>query len=214
MATRAAKLLLLITSCLLPVGLSEFITPFEGVVEGGKLELTWERLPAEALPFYISGRVFNTTEVGITSFQANLTTNLSTSSFTWSDIPYPLPYIPTAHYELELVPLRPSNHSTSSNQSTSSATAKSPLFSIAPSSSEPPPKNSPRPPGPAPTPTEEKKVSKSSGPGTNAIIAAVCVGLGIPILIAAGVCVWWTRRHRQRAKYEENRRRRYETIID
>lgn len=67
-----------------------------------------------------------------------------------------------------------------------------------------------QPPGPI-TPGEEEA---SGRPNTNSIIVAVCVSLGIPILIATAVCIWWTRRHRRREKYEENRRRRYETIID
>ncbi|KAL2113692.1 hypothetical protein VUR80DRAFT_2914 [Thermomyces stellatus] len=65
-----------------------------------------------------------------------------------------------------------------------------------------------------PGPSAPEAEQSSSGPGTKAIIVAICVSLGIPISIATVVCIWWTRRHRRRAKYEESRRRRYETIID
>ena len=166
---------------------------------------------------------------------------LSNGSFTWSNVPYPLPYIPTAHYEIELIPELPANRST--NHSSPSTTVKSPLFSFSPLPRNPPPDSSVSPPpqpfplvqcAPSRIPTPQPAIKPTNrrtnahqtpglatpegeqpgGPGTNAIIIAVCISLGIPISIATAVCIWWTRRHRRRAKYEESRRTRYETIID
>lgn len=68
MASRVALLL----TPLLGTCFANFTNPFKDLVEGGKFEVTWDELPGDSLPAYISGRVFNTTGDGVTSFQENI----------------------------------------------------------------------------------------------------------------------------------------------
>jgi len=61
--------------------------------------------------------------------------------------------------------------------------------------------------------TSEAPGNKKSGPSSAVIIAAVCVGLGIPIVAGISVWFWCMRKHRQRIEYEESRKRRFQTVI-
>ena len=54
------------------VTLADFTTTFENVTHGRRLEVSWERLGPGDTPAYISGRIFNETENGVVSFQANI----------------------------------------------------------------------------------------------------------------------------------------------
>lgn len=75
MAPRAALLLApLIGTCV-----ANFTNPFKELVEGGKFEVTWDELPEDSLPAYITGRVFNTTDDGVTSFQENISSECAPS---------------------------------------------------------------------------------------------------------------------------------------
>lgn len=65
-----ARVLLLLAS--LATCIANFTNPFKNLTEGGKFEVTWDKLPDDSLPAYIAGRVFNSTEDGVTSFQANV----------------------------------------------------------------------------------------------------------------------------------------------
>lgn len=70
----------LLLAPLLGTCLADFTNPFKDLVEGGKFEVTWDEVPDESLPAYISGRVFNKTDDGVTSFQENISSE-------WPSVP-------------------------------------------------------------------------------------------------------------------------------
>lgn len=70
MARRILLLTLLVS--LASATLANFTNSFETPTEGASLEISWEQVPEESLPMYISGRVFNNTGRGINSFEANI----------------------------------------------------------------------------------------------------------------------------------------------
>ncbi|CAI4215215.1 unnamed protein product [Parascedosporium putredinis] len=147
-----------------------------------------------------------------TCSQSILVVGITDTTFSWINAPYPLPYMPTAQYELELLPENPPAASDGASNGQTSL-AKSDLFYIIHSSSEE--DGGSRNPTviTEPHPTTEPTKSRG-GPSTAIIIVAVCVGLGVPILAGIGVWIWCMRRERRRRQYEESRRIRYQTIID
>lgn len=193
------------------VSLAGFITPFTEVEHGQRLEVSWERLAAEDLPVYILGKVFNATDSGVNMFQTNISTDLTDSAFMWTNIPYPLPYIPGAQYELEVISQKPSDGIDDDDDESAPTLAKTDLFTIGRGGDS---SSDGRRPTFDPLGQPEQSEEPHVGPSTVVIVAAVCVSLGIPILIAIGFWFWCMRRQRKRLQYEETRRRRYDTIIE
>lgn len=199
-------------ACAITSARAAFTNSFDGLTHGRRVEVSWDKLSAGDQPAYLSGRIFNETENGVVSFQANLSIGITDTTFSWINAPYPLPYMPTAQYELELLPENPPAASDGASNGQTSL-AKSDLFYIIHSSSEE--DGGSRNPTviTEPHPTTEPTKSRG-GPSTAIIIVAVCVGLGVPILAGIGVWIWCMRRERRRRQYEESRRIRYQTIID
>ncbi|KAI1808118.1 hypothetical protein F4811DRAFT_549209 [Daldinia bambusicola] len=187
--------------------MGNFQTEFKGVTRGSDLLLRWEADATASYPLVVYSRLINqTSEFGANSLEINITTGLNTTSFLWKNVPYPLPYLATALYEVEV---RPQNQA-----GQKSAIASSSYFAVSPDSDED--KNADGPTNPSngttilPSRPTIQPVAKG-GVDNNTAIAA---GLVVPVFVILAIFgfVWLQRR--QKKIIEEKRKQREELYID
>ncbi|KAK1771179.1 hypothetical protein QBC33DRAFT_597861 [Phialemonium atrogriseum] len=181
---------------------ADFTTTFEDVTQGSVLALAWGDVDPDSLPLIIGVSLINKTEDGSAyGVKINISTTVTDSSFLWPNVPYPVAYIPTAMYQVEVRP----SHWKGDQQP---VLARSPFFTIGPSHPEGQPGTSPSPDDPQPT-------QPGSSPHPNRRLAvALAVGIGLPSLVAGVLVGWCVRRRRRRAAEALRRRRRMEFVIN
>ncbi|CAK7230615.1 hypothetical protein SCUCBS95973_007635 [Sporothrix curviconia] len=116
-----------------PVLDASFTTNFTNVVQGQTLALAWSAIDPKYEPLSITARAINRTSDGRgNSFLVTIAPQLyNTSSYSWATIPYPLSFLTTGLYELEI---RPAIWNLSANEPgtlTVPVLARSPFFKIA-----------------------------------------------------------------------------------
>ncbi|KAI1473712.1 hypothetical protein F4774DRAFT_423017 [Daldinia eschscholtzii] len=188
--------------------MANFQNEFKGITRGSDLLLRWE-VNATDYPLIVYSRLINqTSEFGANSLEINITTGLNATSFLWKSVPYPLPYLETAKYEVEV---RPQNQVGSN--SAAQAIASSSYFAISEPDED---KNADGPINPLngttilPSRPTSQPASKN-GVNNNTAIAA---GLLVPVFVILAIFgfVWMQRR--QKKIIEEKRKQREELYID
>ncbi|CAK7197623.1 hypothetical protein SEUCBS139899_000271 [Sporothrix eucalyptigena] len=109
-----------------------FTSSFSNITQGQTLNLTWTNIDSKYEPLSITARSINRTSDGRgNGFLVNIAPQLyNTSSFSWQIVPYPLTYMSTGLYEIEI---RPAIWNLSSNEPGSLTVpllARSSFFSI------------------------------------------------------------------------------------
>ncbi|CAK7226630.1 hypothetical protein SBRCBS47491_006296 [Sporothrix bragantina] len=91
---------------LTPVVNASFTTNFSSVVQGRTLELAWTTIDPKYEPLSITARAINRTSDGRgNSFLVSIAPQLyNTSSYSWTTVPYPLSFMSTGLYEIEIRP--------------------------------------------------------------------------------------------------------------
>ncbi|KAL1899805.1 hypothetical protein Sste5346_002671 [Sporothrix stenoceras] len=124
-----------------PMGLGPAVTPvinasftssFDSITQGQTLNLTWSPIDAKYEPLSITARAINRTLGNrANSFLVTIAPHLTnTSMFTWKMVPFPLQFMPTGIYEVEI---RPAIWNLSANEPgslTVPVLARSSFFSI------------------------------------------------------------------------------------
>lgn len=89
-----------------PVSESAFMTSFANVGQGRTLDLVWSHIDPKYEPLSITARLINrTSENHGNGFAVTLNSRVSnTSSYAWRSVPYPLPYMASGVYEVEIRP--------------------------------------------------------------------------------------------------------------
>ncbi|KAI0530032.1 hypothetical protein GGR58DRAFT_525399 [Xylaria digitata] len=84
--------------------MASFRNGFNGVTQHTDLLLEWDLGDAMDHPLVIHARVLNVTgDHKVNTFETDISTGLASDSFLWRDLPSPLPFLPTATYELQVL---------------------------------------------------------------------------------------------------------------
>ncbi|KAK0745224.1 hypothetical protein B0T21DRAFT_359267 [Apiosordaria backusii] len=189
---------------------AEFTNSFDGFGNGGSVGLTWEGVKPEFFPLSITAQVIDKGEGEeggrVTVYRVNVTAAATGSSYVWTNMPYPLRWIKTGLYQLELKP-------STWTDGEAPVLARSPFFSVGEYVA------------PAPRPSEssslqpggvsqgDKEPSGGGGGVSKPVAIGVGVAIGVPSLVGLVVVGWFFRRKQQRAKAEKRRLKRSEFVI-
>ncbi|KAI1211790.1 uncharacterized protein F4807DRAFT_402811 [Annulohypoxylon truncatum] len=187
---------------------ADFQNEFKNITRGSDLLLRWDPTDPTDYPLVIHSRLINqTSQHGANSLEVNVTSRigLNASSFLWQSVPYPLPYLETAKYEVEV-------WSRDWEQSVS-AFASSPYFTISGSKegeNTDSVGNSFDDTIVIPSKPTTHPISKG-GINNNTAIAA---GLVVPIVVILAIFGFVLTQKRQKRILEEKRKQREELYID
>ena len=184
-----------------------FLSQFNDVTHRSAVAVGWDPVENVTAPFALHARMVNKTEGGLlNAVMMRISADINGTVWTWADVPSPLPWLPTAQYQLELRPFT-WNGSDQPDSSKAPLYTRSSFFSIAPQNNtlEPPPSDG----------RDHGNGNKSAPEPQNRTLGiALGLAFGIPAII--GTCflihVW---RKRQLKLAEEKRwQRRYDFVID
>lgn len=116
---------------------AEFTNSFANLSYGSTARLTWDTIPPESYPLFITAQLIDKGENGdgngngngggtVTAYKMNITTAIDSSScnaFEWTGIPSPLRWLPEGLYQVEL-------HGFGSVDGPVTPLAKSPFFAV------------------------------------------------------------------------------------
>ncbi|KAI8946597.1 hypothetical protein F4801DRAFT_56740 [Xylaria longipes] len=83
--------------------MASFSNSFDDVTQHTDVLLEWDRANTD-YPLVIHARVLNkTSDREVNTIEADIATGLTNDSFLWGDLPFPLPFLSTATYELRVL---------------------------------------------------------------------------------------------------------------
>ncbi|KAI0509452.1 hypothetical protein F5B22DRAFT_331792 [Xylaria bambusicola] len=178
---------------------------FGGLRQHADLLLEWEPAGATDYPLVLHVRVFNaTSDHTVNTFETDIATGLYRDSFMWNDLPSPLPFLPSATYQLQIGRQLPAGDIMSDFVITSSSP-----FSILPESED---ENDDSRVWPTTTGASESANSETSQhPDSSTAIAA---GLVVPFVVGISVFVFICMQRRRKRTLEERRKERQTLVID
>ncbi|KAI1402054.1 hypothetical protein F4819DRAFT_455981 [Hypoxylon fuscum] len=199
-------LIISILSQLLALATAGFQNDFQNITRGSDLLLQWDSINATDFPLVIRSRLINqTSEYGANSLEVNITAGLITSSFLWKNIPYPLPYLETAKYEVEVWPQKLVG-------SKPSVFTSSPYFAIAELEDKSTGGSGDSFNGTVIIPSKPTNQPVSKGGINNN--TAIAAGLVVPVVVLLAVIGFVWMQQRQKRILEERRKQREELCID
>ncbi|KAI0885643.1 uncharacterized protein GGS22DRAFT_161491 [Annulohypoxylon maeteangense] len=201
--------ILLMLGHLLRFSAAGFQNEFNDITRGSDLLLKWDPINSTDYPLVVHSRLINqTSQYGANSLEVNITIGLNASSFMWKNIPYPLPYLETAKYEVEVWP-----RDWGQSKASVSAFASSSYFTVSQS--------------------EEAEITDSLGSPFNETIiipskpttqptskgginnnTAIAAGLVVPIVVLLAIFGFVLTQQRQKRILEEKRKQREDLYID
>ncbi|KAI0601235.1 hypothetical protein F4775DRAFT_436418 [Biscogniauxia sp. FL1348] len=204
---RVSVTALLLLSTLLASVRAGFLSSFKNVSQRSDLLLQWDPIDEHDHPLAIHAKLLNrTSKYGANSIEMDIAVGIDGTSFLWQSVPYPLPYLRTATYEVELRAIN-----SLEEEEPGAILVSSPYFIIAPEDTN---RDGSTPYNESfimpPISTDEPN-SSAGGINSNAAIAA---GLVIPVVVALAVIGFLWVQRRQRRSLEENKRRREELFIE
>ncbi|KAI1093204.1 hypothetical protein F5B19DRAFT_167586 [Rostrohypoxylon terebratum] len=202
-------LVLLTLSFLWGFTTAEFQNEFKDITHESDLLLKWDPINSTDYPLIIHSRLVNqTSKYGANSLEVNITIGSNASSFLWKNVPYPLPYLQTAKYDIEIWP-----RDWEQSKGSVSAFASSSYFTI----SEPKDDENTDNQGISfndttviPSKPTSHPISKG-GINNNTAIAA---GLVVPLVVILAVFGFVLVQQRQKRILEEKRKQREDLYID
>ncbi|KAI1140407.1 hypothetical protein F5Y05DRAFT_378287 [Hypoxylon sp. FL0543] len=196
-----------ILSLLWVVVIANFQNRFVNTIRGSDILLQWDLINSTKYPLVIHCRLINqTSQYGANSLEVNITSGLNASSFLWKSVPYPLPYLETAKYKVDIWPQnweRPG----------ASAFASSPDFTIFELEGG---KDTDGMEGPF-NETVIIPSKPNNQPGSNGGVnnnTAIAAGLIVPIVVILAVLGFVWMQQRQKRILEEKRKQREGLYID
>ncbi|KAI1745184.1 hypothetical protein F4680DRAFT_443661 [Xylaria scruposa] len=187
--------------------MASFYNSFDHVTQHTDLLLEWDRANATDYPLVIHARILNkTSDRQVNTIEADIASGLISDSFLWEDLPFPLPFLSTASYELRIL------RQQRAEDATFRPFASSPPFTIlspieGDNNGWQTTTNETTTDNPEPT-----KPSHSDGrPSSSTAIAA---GLVVPFVVGISVSVFLWMQRRQRRVMAERRKERAGLVID
>ncbi|KAI1365763.1 hypothetical protein F5Y08DRAFT_167164 [Xylaria arbuscula] len=187
--------------------MASFQTNFSRITQHTDLLLEWEAVKATDYPLALHLSVFNVTDdQRVNTFEADIATELTGNSFLWNDLPSPLPFLPSATYELHLL-----RQVSLENPEPGAVITSSAPFNI---SSEIEGGDDDRgwqtaTSEPASTPSKPANPNASEHSNNSTAIAA---GLVVPFVVGISIFVL-TRMQRRRKKILAERRKERQTLV-
>ncbi|KAI1418670.1 hypothetical protein F5Y13DRAFT_196447 [Hypoxylon sp. FL1857] len=183
--------------------IADFQNEFKNTTHGSDILLQWDPVNPTNYPLVIHCRLINqTSEYGANSLEVNITSGLNGSSYLWKSVPYPLPYLGTAKYEVEIWP----------QNSVGPSAASSPYFTISESVDGENMDGLGEPIRTTIIPSKPtNKPTSNGGVNNNTAIAA---GLVVPVVVILAVFGFVWMQQRQKRILEEKRKQREELYID
>ncbi|KAI0858615.1 hypothetical protein F4860DRAFT_516630 [Xylaria cubensis] len=187
--------------------MASFYNSFDHVTQHTDLLLEWDHANATDYPLVIHARVLNkTSDREVNTIEVDIASGLTNDSFFWEDLPFPLPFLSTATYELwilrqqraEDVTLRPF-------ASSPSFTILSPIKDDSNDWQTTTNETTTDNPEPTNPPHSDGRPSSST---------AIAAGLVVPFVVAISVSVFLCMQRRQRRISAERRKERAGLVID
>ncbi|KAK0635611.1 hypothetical protein B0T17DRAFT_50066 [Bombardia bombarda] len=187
---------------------AEFTNSFDAITGGSDLLLTWDGVASQSYPLYITAQLIDKSADGkANGYRANITTSVNGNSYLWSGAPYPLRWLQSGMYQLEL---RPSNWTTGEPP-----LAKSPFFVIGTQITEGSESDSNS--SSSSSPKQPTLVDYQSGTPTG-VNKPLAIGLGVAFgvtsVVGLAVVSWCLRRRHRRAALVKRRLKRAEFVIN
>ncbi|GAW13019.1 hypothetical protein ANO14919_023950 [Xylariales sp. No.14919] len=205
---------------------ASFHNSFDGIARQTDLLLEWDHVNETDYPLVIHARVFNvTSDHKVNAFETDISSELSASekglrvidnsiaglsndSFLWRDLPSPLPFLPTATYELQVL------RQYQGDDVSDLVIAFSPPFSISPGDEDKGDNSGWQTSmnGTTSDPAGSANSSYSdSHPDSSAAIAASLV---VPLIVGISLFVFLCMERRRKRVLEERRKERDALVID
>ncbi|KAK3370211.1 hypothetical protein B0H63DRAFT_486465 [Podospora didyma] len=180
---------------------ADFTNSFDSITGGLGISLTWDAVAPQYYPLRITAQLIDKgADNKANVYKSNITTSVDGNSYQWIGAPYPLRWIRSGLYQLEL---RPSVWTSGDPP----VLAKSPFFAVQDQVTVLNPSSSP----PKPTLVDVKSETPS---GVNKSLAiGLGVAIGLPSVVALVLVGWCFRKRRRAAAMEKRRLKRSEFII-
>ncbi|KAI0474385.1 hypothetical protein F4859DRAFT_514917 [Xylaria cf. heliscus] len=187
---------------------ASFYHTFDDVTQHTDMLLQWDHANAADYPLVIHARVLNkTNDLEVNTIEADVATGLTNDSFLWRDLPFPLPFLPTAMYELWVLRQPPAG-----DAMPGLVVASSPPFTILSQDED---DNNDWQTTANETATDSPEPTHSSHwngrPNSSTAIAA---GLVVPFVVGISITAFLCMQRRQKRIREERRKERAGLVID
>lgn len=179
-----------------------FTNAFDGITIGSSVALTWDAVDPQHYPLRITAQVIDKNGDGFSAnaYRVNITTGASGTSYLWAGAPYPLRWVPSGLYQLELRPMSWTGDDVP-------LLAKSPFFNIDSGNAVQTDEPSDEPTPPADPPGDDGPVI------SRAAAIGLGVAVGVPAVVGALVVGWCVWKRQQKAATEKRRLKRSEFVI-
>ncbi|KAI0442450.1 hypothetical protein F4803DRAFT_376534 [Xylaria telfairii] len=187
---------------------SSFHNDFKDVIQHTNVLLEWDHANAADYPLVIHARVLNkTSDSEVNTIEADIATGLIDDSFVWGDLPFPLPFLSTATYELRVLRQQQAGDTTSGL-----LVVSSPPFNILSQDGD---DNNDWQTTTNKTATESPEpTNPSHSDGHPSSITAIAAGLVVPFVVGISVSVFLYMQRRQKRTREARRKERAGLVID
>ncbi|KAI1812906.1 hypothetical protein GGS20DRAFT_511104 [Poronia punctata] len=174
--------------------MASFRTDFSNVTRNTDLLLQWDISNVTEYPVKLQVLIVNkTSEHEANVIEVVIATGLTNNSYLWREIPLPLPFLPTAEYELRVRP----------QEGRGPILASSPLFEIAPAGGSE-----------SNTTGAPKSPSASHTGGHHDSSAAIAAGVVVPLVVLIAVVVFLYMQRRQTRIAEARQKAREGLVIN
>ncbi|KAI1126335.1 hypothetical protein F5Y10DRAFT_267219 [Nemania abortiva] len=205
--------------------MTSFHNSFSDVTLHSDLLLEWDRVNAANYPLIIRARVLNkTSDYNVNTIEAEISSELGVfetvlravdddlgelieNSFLWKDIPFPLPFLSTAAYELQIL-----GQKQVGDTAPEPVIAYSPSFTIIPQREDENNGWQTTINGTTGDPLEPTNSPHSDGPPSSS--TAIAAGLVVPFVVGVSAFVFLCMRRRHKRILEERRKEREGMVID
>ncbi|KAI0554582.1 hypothetical protein F4679DRAFT_579608 [Xylaria curta] len=189
--------------------MASFHNSFDHVTQHTDLLLEWDHANATDYPLVIHARILNkTSDREVNTIEADIASGLISDSFLWEDLPFPLPFLSTATYELRVL------RQQRAEDATFRPFASSPPFTVL----SPIEDDNNGSQTVWITMTTNKTTTDNSEPshsdGRPSSSTAIAAGLVVPFVVGISVSVFLWMQRRQRRIVTERRKERAGLVID
>ncbi|KAJ2987423.1 hypothetical protein NUW58_g4517 [Xylaria curta] len=206
----AKAVYVLVLSYFWELAMASFRNNFSNVTRHTDLLLEWDHSDATEYPLVIHAIVLNKTDgYGVNAIEADISIGLTDGSFLWGDLPFPLPFLSTATYKLQVL-----SQQHAGGMMPHVVVASSPPFTILPG---PVDQNG----GNTWQPTTDETANEPPGPtnsshseGRPNSDTAIAAGLVVPFVVGIAAFIFLWVRRRQKRVMEEQRKARAGLVID
>ncbi|KAI0455863.1 hypothetical protein F5B21DRAFT_173234 [Xylaria acuta] len=190
------------------LAMASFDNSFDHVIQHTDVLLEWDRANAADYPLVIHARVLNkTSDREVNTIEADIATGLTNDSFLWGDLPFPLPFLSTAMYELRIL-----RQQQAGDAAFGIVVASSPPFTIISQNGD---DNNDWQTTTNETATDSPEpTNPSHSDGRPSSSTAIAAGLVVPFVVGIAVSAFLWMQRRQKRILAERRKERAQLVID